>query len=284
VEEKIAYCEQSSDGRNSIVLVNGDGTGRKELTKFGEVRCAVGMPILKRTLDNAKFINFAKISNGKALVRLVGTHSDSVAIETAIGEVIGVPTLSWSPNGEKIAFTSLVGGKPTIAVIGKDGAGLKPVVSGYTTQWSPNGNQILFRHDSETTTPVTSVWIANADGTQPRKLLDNEAAEFGLTWSPNGSSIVFASQRENKDQSEIFRINVDGTSLERVATQPQISLSSPRFSPDGLSLIVDGVPIGRLSEATDDFSIWSVDLTTHHPERLTKGSHADVLWETKKRE
>jgi Tol biopolymer transport system component len=246
------------------------------------VGCAVGMPLLKRTANNMKFIHFSNVAGGKAIINLVGkNYEPSYLDEVTWGEVIGVPTLAWSPDGEKIAFTSVVGGKPVIGVVGKNGENLKPVVQGYSARWSPDGKQILIRHDSESTPSVTSIWVANADGTQPRKVLDNEAADFGLTWFPDGKSIAFGSERENKKQSEIFRINIDGTGLEKIATEKGLMLSSPVFSPDGTKLVVDAAAPWFFMDITDDFSIWIVDLVAHQQERLVKGNHASVLWEMK---
>ena len=281
VENKIAYCELGKDGKTAIVVINADGSGRQELSKMGEIRCAVGMPVLQRTLDKNKFMVPGRVAGGKALIKLVGPQENTPASETASGELIGVPTLAWSPDGERIAFTSALNGKPVIGVVGKNGGNAKPVVLGYTARWSPDGKQLLFRHDSDTTPAVTSIWIINADGTQPRKILDKEDAEFGLTWFPDGKRIVFGSERENKKMSEIFQINADGTGLEKLASQDHFSLSSPAFSTDGTKLIVDVVPSAGALTKTHDSNIWVVDLASHRQEKLVKGSGAAIIWEKK---
>lgn len=128
---------------------------------------------------------------------------------------------------------------------------------------------------------MTSICIANADGTQPRKVLDGVSADFGLTWFPDGKSIAFGSEREHKGQSEIFRINLDGSGLAKIASQERFSLSSPVFSPDGTKLLFDARGPWDLNINSNDLSIRIVDLATHHQERLTKGSHASVLGEKK---
>ena len=280
VEQKIAYCELGNDGRTAIVTINADGSGRTELTKIGEVRCAVGMPVLNKTIDSLKSIYSTHLSGGKASVSLVGGH-ESAGVENIKGEVFGVPTLAWSPDGSRLAFTSVVNGKIVIGVVGTNGGNPKPIIIGYSPLWSPDGKQLLFRHDSERTPSVTSICIVNADGTQPRIVLDGESADFGLMWFPDGKSIVFASERENKNQSEIFRINTDGTGLAKIASQDYFSLSSPTLSPDGTELIVDATPSAGAKSYTYDPSIWVVDLATHHQEILMKGTRASVIWEKK---
>jgi Tol biopolymer transport system component len=274
VEEKIAYCEAGPKDRDAIVMLSADGSGRTELTKMGEVRCAVGMPVIEHPIEALEGIDFTRILAGKAIIRVVSGHGSS-AVSDAVGEIVGVPTINWSPDGKTIAFTGVLGGKPVVGLVSTDGSGKpKPLVNGYAARWSPDGKELLFLHDSETSPAVTSICIVNADGTHPRKVLDNEAAEFGLTWTPDGKSIGFASTRDNKNQSEIFRIHTDGTGLQKIASQEKLSLISPLFSPDGSELLFYARTFGSVS----DFSIWVMDLASHQQERLANGSHPSVLW------
>lgn len=273
VEDKIAYCEAGPEDRNAIVMLSADGSGRTELTKMGEVRCAVGMPVLKHPIEALEGIDFTRVLGGKVIVRVVSGHESS-AVSSAIGEIVGVPTINWSPDGNTIAFTGILGRKPVVGLVSTSGGNVKPLVNGYAARWSPDGKELLFLHDSETSPAVTSICIVNADGTHPRKVLDNEAAEFGLTWSPDGKSIGFASTRDNKNQSEIFRIHTDGTGLQKIASQEKLSLISPVFSSDGSQLLFYARTLGSAS----DFSIWIMDLASHHQERLANGSHPSVLW------
>jgi Tol biopolymer transport system component len=272
-ENKIAYCEQGKDGKTAIVLINADGSRRQELTKMGEIRCAVGMPILQRTLDKNKTMTATKSEGGKVLIKLVGPTESIAVDEMVTGELVGVPTLTWSPDGKFIAFTGIMNGKPVIGVVDKDGKA-KPVGLGYSVYWSPDGKGLLFRHDSNTTPPVTALCLVNADGTEPRKILDNESAEFGLAWFPDGKSIIFGSQRDTMNQSEIFRINAGGNGLQKIASQPNTSLSNPAVSPEGTKLTVDARSLD-----TPDFSLLLVDIITHQQESLGKGSHASILWQ-----
>jgi len=280
VEEKIAYCESQSDGRNAIVVVKADGSDRQELSRMGEIQCAVGMPILQKTLDKDKTIVSSRAEGGKVWIKLVGPKESTGTAEVATGELVGVPTLAWSPHGRWIAFTGVMNGKPVIGMVSKNGGKPKPLGIGYSAQWSPDGKQLLFRHDSNSNPPTTALCIVNADGTQPRKILDNEDAEFGLTWFPDGKNVVFASERESKKQSAIFRINVDGSGLQKIASQPDMSLTNPVVSPDGGKLVFDAISTWRSDSQTRDSSIRLLDLATNRQETLGKGSHASIFWGT----
>jgi Tol biopolymer transport system component len=270
VGNKIAYCESAKDGKTAIVTINADGSQRQEITKMGEVACAVGMPILRQTLDGNKLLTSLRMDGGKIAIMLVGPHGGSTPEESARGELIGVPTLAWSSDGGQIAFTGILNGKPVVGVVPTSGGKAKPLILGYAAQWSPDGKRLLFRHDSETSPSVTSIVVANADGSQPRKLLDNENAVFGLAWLPDSQGIVFASERETKNRSGLFRLKVDGTGLEKIVSLAKMQVSSPVVSPDGTKLIVDAGP------SRFESSIWLVDLTTGREEMLVKGSHGSV--------
>lgn len=278
VEDKIAYCELGPDDRNAIVLINADGSGRTELTKMGEVRCAVGMPVLKHPAGDVQGVDFAKVTAGKAFIGIISGHVGAVT-SSATGEMVGVPTLSWSPDGQTLAFTSVINGRAVVGIVSKNGGGPKPIVNGYAPRWSPDGKQLLFLHDSETLPVVTGICLVNADGTDPRKVLAPESAEFGLTWSPDGKSIVFASAREAKTQSEIFRVSTGGTCLQKIASSEKFSLASPVFSSDGSKLLFYSRPPWRSGlRYTDDFAIWIMDWISHQQTRLTKGSRPSAVW------
>ena len=171
-------------------------------------------------------------------------------------------------------------------VIDRSGEGAHSVADGYGPQWSPDGQMLLFRKKG--------LRVVNADGTQERTILDGELAMFGLIWLPSGHSIAFASSRDNNGASEVFRINVDGTGLQKVAsgTREGLSFASPIFSPDERELLVVSEPSLEYLEEdilpeldvpwlrkTDALpTILLIDLATGHKQKLVEGGHPDVVW------
>jgi Tol biopolymer transport system component len=276
VENKIAYCEQGKDGETAIVVINAETGERQDITKMGEIKCAVGRPVLKRTLDKNKTMTSTKSVGGKVQIKLVGPIASTSSGEIVNGELIGVPTLVWSPDGKFIAFTGSLNGQPVIGIVDEHGKA-KPIGVGYSIYWSPDGKRILFRHDSNRSPVVTALCLVNADGTEPRKILDNEGADYGLAWFPDGSSIIFGSNRDAKNQAEIFRINVDGQNLQKIVSATDMSLSNPVVSPDRTKLIVDAERVSG-AEKSAETSLLLVDIPTHQQEFLGKGSHASVIW------
>ena len=60
-----------------------------------------------------------------------------------------VPSVAWSPDGQRIAFASVDGGVATIYVARSDGSGVTPITDGTADRdlptWSPDGDRIAFR-------------------------------------------------------------------------------------------------------------------------------------------
>lgn len=98
---------------------------------------------------------------------------------------------------------------------------------------SPDGRQILYTRgwvDKVNDRRESSLYLMNADGSRPRKLLDGGSAE----WSPDGTRIAFNSLRNG--QFDIFVMNLDGTDVRQLTTNPGKDFL-PRWSPDGKSIL-----------------------------------------------
>jgi len=72
----------------------------------------------------------------------------------------------------------------------------------------------------------------NADGSEQRRLTQNDANEFTPCWSPDGLKIAFASNREGSGRAEIYIMRTDGSELRKVTNDPGRA-TEPAWSPDG---------------------------------------------------
>lgn len=187
----------------------------------------------------------------------------------------------WSPDGQKILFTAF-GKTPTIMVMNKDGGGLAQVIEGGGARWSPDGKKLVFLRRPESRHASSSIWVANADGTDAKKVIEDNSNVLEANWDPDGH-IVFSSEREQR-RGAIFRINPDGSGLETLAIDNQLDFFFPVFSPDGKQLIVDSFPHGssqvqELQLVHAEGKVLLLDQITHKGTVLARGMHPSVLWE-----
>ena len=77
------------------------------------------------------------------------------------------------------------------------------------------------------------IFVMNADGTEVRRLTDNDDADMLPIWSPDGESVAFMGGRDG--DAEIFVANADGTEVRQLTDNDDADYS-PIWSPDGESI------------------------------------------------
>lgn len=111
--------------------------------------------------------------------------------------------VSWSPEGSKIAFTSLENGAKLYA-INPDGTEKTLLTSNLSWSWdnfyawSPSGDKIAF---SSSAANGEHIFIANPDGTERVQITTGENKHYSLSgmggsWSPDGSRLLIESSNE----------------------------------------------------------------------------------------
>ena len=81
------------------------------------------------------------------------------------------------------------------------------------------------------------IFVANADGSEPRQVTHVGGANFAPFFFPAGRRIIFSSNHHDPAGREfdLFAVDVDGTGLERITFTPGFD-GFPMFSPDGRQL------------------------------------------------
>jgi Tol biopolymer transport system component len=126
---------------------------------------------------------------------------------------------SYSPDGNRIAFSTTRDGNSEIYVMNADGtqAGRlteSPGAADRMPTWSPDGSTIAWVSDGG---GDREIWRMPVAGGQPSQLTDNDADDQHPAWSPDGTKIAFVSDRVLNELSGIFdaintmTMNADGT-------------------------------------------------------------------------
>lgn len=115
----------------------------------------------------------------------------------------------------------------------------------------PAGDQIIYasthHHDPSCPAPpdmslgyvwplndTYDIFIANADGSDPRQLTDVMGYDAEATVSPTGDKVVFTSVRDG--DLELYSMNLDGSGVTRLTDRPGYD-GGAFFSPDGTKIV-----------------------------------------------
>lgn len=100
-------------------------------------------------------------------------------------------------------------------------------------QMAPDGSAVAFTvrtTDLAANRGRTDIWIAPFDGSEPRRLTTNEAADFHPRWAPDGRGLFFLSTRSGS--SQVWRLPVAGGEPHQVTDLP-LDAGNLVVSPDG---------------------------------------------------
>lgn len=118
-----------------------------------------------------------------------------------------------------------------------------------------NGNHIAFIYAED-------LWVANADGTQPRRLTVDEGVESNPVFSPDGSMIAFSAQYDGN--TDVFIIPTAGGIPVRLTWHPGADIVRG-FTPDGKNVLF----ISKRAVFTNRFSqLFTVPVKGGFPEQL----------------
>jgi TolB protein len=146
-----------------------------------------------------------------------------------------------------------------IYIVGSDGTGLRPLLTGpssdFSPDWSPDGQRIAFGSYGRTT--GEGLYVMNRDGGD-MQLVSSLFSATGPDWSPDGLQIAFAAG----GLESIYLVDADGSGERVLAPSEQIDaffdvrLFHPTWSPDGARVAFGAWVLGH---AGGSFSVWAVN-------------------------
>ena len=137
----------------------------------------------------------------------------------------------WSPNANKIVFTSEEYGNQDINIMNTDGTDKIRLTNNTSNDfqpvWSPDGSRITFTSDRDGN---HNIYAMNTDGNEQELINADKSNESYANWSLDGTRIAFVSDRDGNQ--EIYVSSV-GTSGYIRLTNHLADDFNPVWSPDG---------------------------------------------------
>jgi eukaryotic-like serine/threonine-protein kinase len=164
------------------------------------------------------------------------------ALTSGVGNWVGGNGVKWL-NEKEVAFSSYENGIGTFYAVPVDG-GTPRRMNRNLAMWNlvvaPDRSRIAFISDK---TGANEVWVADANGANPRQLTQHGNARWP-SFTPDSKSIVY--QRPAESQ-ETWRVPIEGGTAVRIIDRPT---NRPSVSPDGKWVLC------RLRSTTPGTPLW----------------------------
>jgi len=180
----------------------------------------------------------------------------------------------YSPQGDKLVFTSVRSGDLELYLMNPDGSGVEQLTDtlGYDggAFFSLDGQWIVWRASRPEGKELDDyrsllrqglvrpgrldLYIMNLKERRPIRLTDNGAANFGPYWHPDGRRIIFASNMDDPQgrNFDLYMIDIDTRAIERITRYEGFD-GFPMFSHDGKRLVFASNRNGKVKGETNIF-------------------------------
>jgi Tol biopolymer transport system component len=160
----------------------------------------------------------------------------------------------WSPDGEKIVFELDTDAGGSVEVMNADGSHIRNVTSSVACcsgqpSFTPDGKQIVFeRYNPDTNDDA--IWIMNADGSNPHRIIDPWPDGAGGVTDPNvspdGTTVSFVGSDNslfggppNFDPANgLFTASLDGSNFTQLQPFSSDQAIKQDWAPDGKHLLI----------------------------------------------
>jgi Tol biopolymer transport system component len=240
--------QSNRTGKNQLWLINADGTGERQLTNRDSGVSSA------QWAWNGKSIFYSVTTGDNSIVYEM--WPDTTRSERTLGSFPGrVPQLS--PDRNQVLFAAGPYSASHLVMTDSLGRGARQVTDNalvvWNGVWSPDGRQVAY---TVSTKSGTSIWVMNADGSQPRQVT-NLTAEEGRaqmpTWSPDSHHLAFqASPPTPRGTSTLWVVEVATGAAREVLPQTSAYLD------EAPSWFSDSNEVAFQSNRSGKTEVWTI--------------------------
>lgn len=144
-----------------------------------------------------------------------------------------IKALNPSANGRQFTFVEQQYNGYPVVYVADVLSGTANIVTPYKANnlggaISPDGTQLLFSSDKDGN---LDIYLASANGGNPRKLTNSPTPDMYPSWSPDGKSFVFTSDRHGNNRGQIFRYTLATGQTQQISSGGLNTMA--RISNDG---------------------------------------------------
>ncbi|HEX6271201.1 MAG TPA: protein kinase [Anaerolineales bacterium] len=263
-------------GMPQLYLSNADGTALTQLTSIDNGACQPSWSPAGSQLvftspcqRRGEFFETAYRESSLYLINADGTGLK--ALTTVPGSDFDP---AWSPDGDRIAFTSVREGYKQIYVLDVSSLAItrltntSPDIESSQPSWSPDGNLITY---TVKRVGAYQVWIMTDTGQENVQLARSGQAlwDFSPAWSRDGN-IFFSQRRKDPTRPWLMKMTYGESELEPTRLNFPTPIQDVEFSPDGVWLVFEG-----RDNSTGNWDIYFMTVAGSGRTRLTNDPALD---------
>lgn len=274
---QIAFASARS-GIPQLYLVNIDGTALTQLTDIDNGACQPSwspdgsqLVFISPCSKRGEFFETPYRESSLYLINADGTGLK--ALTTVPGSDFDP---AWSPDGERIAFTSVRDGHKEIYTLSLESMAITRlttatgnVESNQHPAWSPDGSLITY---TVKRVGAYQVWAMTDTGQEKVQLARSgqQLWDFLPVWSPDGKTVFFSQRWASTTRPWLMKVTYEELGLDPVRLNFPTPIEDVEVSPDGIWLVFEG-----RDNSTGNWDIYFMTTAGSGRTRLTNDPQVD---------